>query len=378
MSFTLWRGVVGMVRPTRRPGTLEELIRILPEGIGIVPLLLNFKAGSNAEFLNSIPQYERFASELAEQGVDVIMLTGAPPFMLLGPEKEAALTRQWTKKFKTPVITDPQMQVAALRAMKIKKFIGASYSALQNKIVLDYMTAAGFRALSMEPIDVPFDQVAQISVEMLYAHVKSLYRQAPRCGRRLYPGRWLADGAGYRAPGKGSWDTCRARDDLPSLADPQASRCTRNQARLRPSADRVAVAGSKGHEAACKYCVLPSFCRLVCCAVPAHAQSASLGADRHDARRRLRSLCASLGAAYRPLSAGSPDGHPEERPRCGRADPRQLHVQPRAGLTAANSRQCRTACHSRNYSRRCHRKAGTRCLTQPSSAGSAASRRPCS
>ena len=71
MSFTLWRGVVGMVRPTRRPGTLEELIRILPEGIGIVPLLLNFKAGSNDEFLNSIPLYERFASELAEQGVDL-------------------------------------------------------------------------------------------------------------------------------------------------------------------------------------------------------------------------------------------------------------------------------------------------------------------
>jgi len=176
MSFTLWRGVVGMVRPTRRPGTLEELIRILPEGIGIVPLLLNFKAGSKDEFLNSIPLYERFASELAEQGVDMIMLSGAPPFMLLGQEKEAALTKAWTKKFKTPVLTDPQMQVAALRAMKIK-IIGASYSALQNKIVLDYMTSAGFKALSMEPIDVPFDRVAQISVETLYAHVKRLYRQ---------------------------------------------------------------------------------------------------------------------------------------------------------------------------------------------------------
>ncbi|MFL5085733.1 MAG: hypothetical protein ACJ8FP_13030 [Xanthobacteraceae bacterium] len=166
-----------MVRPTRRPGTLEELIRILPEGIGVVPLLLNFKAGSNAEFLDSIPLYERFAAELAEQGVDVIMLTGAPPFMLLGPEDEAKLTDEWEKKFKTPIVTDPQMQVAALRAMKIKKFIGASYSALQNKIVLDYMMQAGFEALSMEPIDVPFDRVAQISVETLYAHVKRLYRR---------------------------------------------------------------------------------------------------------------------------------------------------------------------------------------------------------
>src|ERR1700704_3196146 len=108
MSFTLWRGVVGMVRPTRRPGTLEELIRILPEGIGVVPLMLNFKAGSNAEFLASIPLYQQFASELPEQGVDLIMLTGAPPFMLLGPEKEAELTHDWEKKFKTPVVTHPQ------------------------------------------------------------------------------------------------------------------------------------------------------------------------------------------------------------------------------------------------------------------------------
>jgi maleate cis-trans isomerase len=179
MSFTLWRGVVGMVRPTRRPGTLEELIRILPEGIGIVPLLLNFKAGSAAEFEQSIPQYERFTAELAEQGVDLIILSGAPPFMLLGHQGEAELIRDWEKKYRTPIVTDPQMQVAGMRAMKIKKFIGASYSALQNKIVLDYMAQAGLEAVSMEPIDVPFDRVADISTETLYAHVKQLFRAHP-------------------------------------------------------------------------------------------------------------------------------------------------------------------------------------------------------
>ena len=44
-----------------------------------------------------------------------------------------------------------------MRALGIKKFIGASYSALQNKIVIDYMTEAGFKVVSMEPIDVPFN-----------------------------------------------------------------------------------------------------------------------------------------------------------------------------------------------------------------------------
>ena len=200
MGFTLWRGVIGMVRPTRRPGTLEELIRILPEGIGVVPLLLNFKAGSNAEFLQSIPLYEGFAAELADQGVDLIMLSGAPPFMLLGPKDESALTRRWEKKLKTPVVTDPQMHVAGLRAMKIRKFIGASYSALQNKIVQEYMTQAGFRVLSMEPIDVPFDQVAQISVERLYTHVKQLHRRHPN-----------ADGIYIQG---GGWQTVRVVDML--------------------------------------------------------------------------------------------------------------------------------------------------------------------
>ena len=177
MSFTLWRGVVGMVRPTRRPGTLEELIRILPEGIGIVPLLLNFRAGSADEFKKSIPQYEQYTAELAEQGVDLIILSGAPPFMLLGYQDEAKLIRRWEKKYKVPIVTDPQMHVAGLRAMKIKKFIGASYSALQNQIVLKYMAEAGLKPVSMEPIDVPFDQVAQISSEALYAHVKKLWRK---------------------------------------------------------------------------------------------------------------------------------------------------------------------------------------------------------
>jgi maleate cis-trans isomerase len=195
MSFTLWRGVVGMVKPTRRPGTLEELIRILPEGIGIVPLLLNIRAGSIDEFKAAIPSYEKSVAELAEQSVDLIMLSGTPPFMLLGREGESALIREWEQKYRTPIVTDSRMQVDGLRAMGIRKFIGASYSSTQNRIVLDYMAQAGLESVAMEPIDVPFDQVAQISVERLYAHAKKLFAQ--------YPG-----GDGIYIQG-GGWQTVR-------------------------------------------------------------------------------------------------------------------------------------------------------------------------
>jgi maleate isomerase len=175
MAYTMWRGVVGLVKPTRRPGSLEELIRLLPPGIGVVPLLLNVRQGSHEEFRNAIPFYEKYVIELAEQGMDLIHLGGTPPFMLLGYKGEAELTQQWSKKYKTPIFTDGQNHVASLRALGIKKFIGASYSALQNKIVIKYMKQAGFKVASMEPLDVPFDQVGQISPHEVYAHIRRLF-----------------------------------------------------------------------------------------------------------------------------------------------------------------------------------------------------------
>ena len=175
MSFTLWRGVAGLIKPTRRPGTLEELIRMLPEGIGIVPLLLNFKAGTEDEFRKSISDYEQYVRELSEQKVDMTIISGTPPFMLLGYDAEARLIDEWSRRYAMPIVTDSQMQAAGLHAMGIKKFIGASYSPLQNQISINYMKQAGLIAVAMEPIDVPFDQVAQISVEQLYVHVKKLF-----------------------------------------------------------------------------------------------------------------------------------------------------------------------------------------------------------
>jgi maleate cis-trans isomerase len=95
--------------------------------------------------------------------------------MLLGYDAEARLIDEWSRRYAMPIVTDSQMQAAGLRAMGIKKFIGASYSPLQNQISINYMKQAGLIAVAMEPIDVPFDQVAQISVEQLYVHVKKLF-----------------------------------------------------------------------------------------------------------------------------------------------------------------------------------------------------------
>lgn len=195
MAYTMWRGVVGLVKPTRRPGSLEELIRMLPPGIGIVPLLLNVREGSHGEFSSAIPHYEKYVAELAEQGMDMIHPGGTPPFMLLGYKGEAKLIASWEKKYKTPIFTAGQNHVQALRSLGIKRFVGASYSSLQNKIVIDYMTEAGFKVVSMEPIDVPFEQAGQISGEACYAHIKKLFLANKGAdGIYIQGGAWRTEG----------------------------------------------------------------------------------------------------------------------------------------------------------------------------------------
>jgi maleate isomerase len=95
MAFTSWRGVLGCIKPTLRPGGLEELIRMLPEGIGVIPLFLGIKEGTTDEFKRAIAPYEPLLAQLAEIGCDLIHPEGAPPFMLLGHEGEAELLRKW-------------------------------------------------------------------------------------------------------------------------------------------------------------------------------------------------------------------------------------------------------------------------------------------
>ena len=169
MPFSSWRGVVGIINPTMRPGVTEETIRLLPEGIGVIPLFLDFRRGQRDEFEKAIPDYERNVAILAEQNCDLINPVGAPPFMVMGRKAEARLVAGWEKKYKATIFTVAQNHVAALRALKAKTIVGATYfPAKLNALFAKYLTDAGFMVRGREGLDVPFDMVQELSGEQVY------------------------------------------------------------------------------------------------------------------------------------------------------------------------------------------------------------------
>ena len=176
MAFTSWRGVLGCVKPTMRPGGLEELIRMLPEGIGVIPLFLGIKEGTTAEFKRAITPYEPLVAQLAEIGCDLIHPEGAPPFMLLGYEREAALIKKWERAHKVPVFTSGSNHVRAFKALKVKRFVGATYfTGAINDVFAKYFVEAGFKVLGMEGMSVGFEDIGQLSSHEVYAHVKRAF-----------------------------------------------------------------------------------------------------------------------------------------------------------------------------------------------------------
>src|SRR5262249_41582352 len=126
MGFSSWRGVVGMINPTMRPGVTEEVIRLLPEGIGLIPLFLNIRRGTEDEFAAMMPSYEGRIAQLAECGCDVIHPQGARPFMVQGRERYASIVRAWENKFKVPIMSVAQNQVTRLNTLKAKTILGAT------------------------------------------------------------------------------------------------------------------------------------------------------------------------------------------------------------------------------------------------------------
>ena len=180
MAFSSWRGTMGLIKPTHRPGSLEETIRLLPEGIGVVPLTVGISEGDRQSFDDALTVIEQRVREMADIGVDLIAPAGAPPFMVHGHAGERVIVEKWEQTYGLPVITAGMSQIDAMRALSASRLVGVTYfSGEINDVFARYFTDAGFDVLAMEGMDVPFREVQKLSSREVYAHTKAAFLRHP-------------------------------------------------------------------------------------------------------------------------------------------------------------------------------------------------------
>lgn len=181
MASGTWRGIVGVVKPTYGSGSLVEFIRLLPEGVGCIPMYAGIKEHSERGYLGAMETYHAKVAELAAIGVNVIHPEGGPPFMVRGHKAEQEIVTDWEAKYKIPIFTSGMSQAKAMRALGIKKFVGCTYYRDQrmNDIFTRYFADAGFEVLGMEGMDTSPDEADGIATETIYRHLKASLNKHP-------------------------------------------------------------------------------------------------------------------------------------------------------------------------------------------------------
>src|SRR3970040_521012 len=96
------RGIVGLVKPTYRPGSMESFIKLMPEGVGFIPAHAGIRAGNEQELQEALTGGEKKVARLAELGADVVMIMGAPPTMVRGHGGDRQVADELTKKYGFP------------------------------------------------------------------------------------------------------------------------------------------------------------------------------------------------------------------------------------------------------------------------------------
>src|SRR5438105_12412943 len=193
MSNANWRGIVGVVKPTYKSGSLVDFIRLLPDGVGVVPLFIGAQEHTEDEYLRAMDIYHQRVGELARIGVDLMHPEGGPPFMVRGYEAERELVEGWEDKYGIPVVTTGMSHREALHAMGIKRFLGLTpYQGDINEKFAAYFSKAGFDVAAMKGIEIQFSERYRLSSEAIYMHLKKEFLNKPDVDGiyLLSPGAW--------------------------------------------------------------------------------------------------------------------------------------------------------------------------------------------
>ena len=175
-----YRGIVGVIKPRPTDSSLVDMIKLLPEGIGVIPVYLNLTQGSREEYGSSYATYEKHITYLASQKCNVISIEGAPPFMLLGPAREAEMVDGWKRKYNTDMFTSSQNQVNAFRALKARRILGitsGSGGPDMNKVYAKYFEDNGIGVVAMEGMGIEFKSVPDVPPATIASFIKKVFAE---------------------------------------------------------------------------------------------------------------------------------------------------------------------------------------------------------
>lgn len=183
-----WRGTCGIVNPTMGTGSIEELTKLLPDGVGLIVRHNNIRRGGLDEFKGALGAYEGQVREFGQNpdNVDILHAAGTPPFMLIGYAEECRTIERWQKETGIPVFTSGSNQIRALKALGIKRFVGVEYDFEDTAITTRYFKDAGFEPLEILRLPGRWEDIGTMSFKTVYRIIKESFLRHRREAQGIY------------------------------------------------------------------------------------------------------------------------------------------------------------------------------------------------
>jgi maleate cis-trans isomerase len=165
---------------------MEEFLRLMPDDVGVVPLHVGVREGTDQEFMDALAIAEKRVAKLAGLGVDLILISGAPPFVIRGVGSDTRAAKDLEEKYGVPVLTATIAQVEAFRAMGIRSMVGITYSAARDRIdtYAKFFEDSGFEVRAFKGYaehagaPIAFSDAGKISPQEIYAFAKKVVLNA--------------------------------------------------------------------------------------------------------------------------------------------------------------------------------------------------------
>ncbi|MPZ87307.1 MAG: hypothetical protein GEU81_04360 [Nitriliruptorales bacterium] len=122
-----WRARIGVIKATYRPKNFSYWFDTAPAGVEVVPAAIGFRKGEKRGFLESFERAEELAHTLRDAGCELVIVHGAPPFILRGREFEAQWRETVQASLGIPFLTPMQPHVWALKSLGVKKVLAFTY-----------------------------------------------------------------------------------------------------------------------------------------------------------------------------------------------------------------------------------------------------------
>jgi maleate cis-trans isomerase len=199
-----WRARIGLIKPTLRGKSFAPWYRNAPDGVEILPTHIGYTKGDAAGFEHGFERIDSLADELCAAGVDLLCVSGGPPFLLRGRRFEADWAVELAQRTGVEVIPPLHAHAEALTHLGAQRVtVITYYKGELNDAMGRYLAEHGLTAV-VNPIEgqsgeelyaVSMRDVESISWQDVYRHARAAVAKDPCDALYIHGAGWDAEAA---------------------------------------------------------------------------------------------------------------------------------------------------------------------------------------